>query len=424
MNASTEEHVTSLSDEQVEAFGREIDAIRKRVASEVGEPDARYIRGVIRLQRMAEVGGRAFMFAGVLPSAWGAGVALLSLAKILDAMAIGHNVLHGQYDWMHDPAVSSARYAWDIVCPENMWKHSHNYLHHTFTNVVGKDRDVGYGFLRVAEEQPWRPLYLAQPAYALGLMFVFEWGITLHNLELEKVLAGEKSLRAALAESKPIQRKAARQMLKDYVVFPVLAGPFAPWVLAGDVAANVVRNVWAFLIIFCGHFPDGVATYPPGELEGETRAHWYLRQIGGSANIDGSRWFHLLSGDLSHQIEHHLFPDLPANRYAEIAPEVRAVCSKYGVAYTTGSFARQVGSVARRLLRLALPTRGGAAASPAAAWSAWSDRRWTQGLRAHAAAASAVRLGYPLASATYLRVRRDVEDFTHRNRFGVAGRRP
>jgi NADPH-dependent stearoyl-CoA 9-desaturase len=362
MNASREEHVTSLPDEQVEAFGREIDEIRARVASKVGEPDARYIQGVVRLQRMAEIGGRALMFAGVLPPAWCAGVALLSLSKILDNMAIGHNVLHGQYDWMHDPALSSVQYDWDIVCPRDMWKHAHNYMHHTFTSVLGKDRDVGYGFLRVADEQPWRPLHLAQPAYALGLMFVFEWGITLHNLELEKVLAGEKSLRAALTESKPIQRKAARQMLKDYVLFPMLAGPFAPLVFAGDAAANVVRNVWAFLIIFCGHFPDGVATSLPEELDNETRARWYLRQIRGSANIEGSRWLHLLSGDLSHQIEHHLFPDLPANRYAEIAPDVRAVCSKYGVAYTTGSFARQVGSVARRLLRLALPTRLGAVA--------------------------------------------------------------
>jgi fatty acid desaturase len=344
-----------LTADHVEEFGRELDAIRARAAESVGEHDARYIRSIVRLQRWAELGGRTLLFAGMFPPAWGAGVALVSLSKILDNMELGHNVLHGQYDWMNEPRFNGSEYRWDIVCPEGMWKRTHNYMHHTFTNVVGKDRDVGYGFLRVTDAQPWRPLHLGQPLYAFGLMFTFEWGITLHNLELEKILAGEKRVRDVLPESKAIARKASRQMLKDYVLFPLLAGPFAPVVFAGNVAANGIRNIWAFLIIFCGHFPEGVATYQLTDLEGETRARWYLRQIGGSANIEGSRWLHILSGNLSHQIEHHLFPDLPSSRYAEIAPAVRAVCRKYGVAYTSGPLMRQVASVARQLVRLARP---------------------------------------------------------------------
>ena len=31
--------------------------------------------------------------------------------------------------------------------------------------------------------------------------------------------------------------------------------------------------------------------------------------------------------DLSHQIEHHMFPDLPAARYPEMAPRVREICA-------------------------------------------------------------------------------------------------
>jgi len=217
---------------------------------------------------------------------------------------------------------------------------------------------VGYGFLRVAEDQPWRPWHLAQPLYALGLMFGFEWGIALHNLELERVLAGEKPPRAMLRQSLPLARKATRQLLKDYVLFPLLGGPFAPFVFAGDAAANMVRNVWAFLIIFCGHFPSGVAYVPESSAvptQPETRGAWYLRQIRGSANIEGPDWFHVLSGNLSHQIEHHLFPDLPSYRYAQVAAMVEPTCRRYGIPYTSGSFVRQVGSVARRLVRLALP---------------------------------------------------------------------
>ena len=43
---------------------------------------------------------------------------------------------------------------------------------------------------------------------------------------------------------------------------------------------------------------------------------------------------HLMTGNLSHQIEHHLFPDLPSNRYAEIAPRVEALFDKYEPATT------------------------------------------------------------------------------------------
>ncbi len=346
-----------ISAKQVEAFGQEIDAIRERILSRLSDSDARYIRRVVSAQRFAELGGRALLFAGLFPPAWAAGVGLLALSKILENMEIGHNVMHGQYDWLNDPGLHGERYEWDIVCPGDQWRHSHNYMHHTFTNIVGKDRDAGYGFLRVAEEQPWNPGHLLQPLSALGLMLVFEWGVALHDLELEKVLSGDKSPRRALSDAKPIARKAARQMLKDYVLFPALAGPLAPFVFAGNASANVLRNVWAFLIIFCGHFPEGVHMYSVDEVGRETRAEWYLRQVRGSANIEGAGWLHILSGNLSHQIEHHLFPDLPACRYADVAPEVRAVCRKYGVEYTTGPFVQQLASVARRLVRLSLPTR-------------------------------------------------------------------
>jgi linoleoyl-CoA desaturase len=369
MKTPTECHSAPLSPEQLEAFGAELDAIRNRLLSRVDESDARYIHRVISVQRLAELGGRALLLAGLLPPAWAAGVGLLALSKVLENMEIGHNVMHGQYDWTNDPSLDGARYEWDIVCPGDQWRHSHNYMHHTFTNVVGKDRDVGYGFLRVADEQPWNPTHLFQPLSAVALMLLFQWGVALHDLELDRVASGEKPARQALSDAKPIAIKAARQLLKDYVLFPVLAGPMAPFVFAGNASANVLRNVWAFLIIFCGHFPEGVYAYSEAEVAGESRPGWYLRQIRGSANIEGGRWFHILSGNLSHQIEHHLFPDVPARRYAEAAPEVQAVCRKYGIHYTTGPFGRQVASVARRIARLALPprkVRSGVAAARAA----------------------------------------------------------
>jgi linoleoyl-CoA desaturase len=152
-----------------------------------------------------------------------------------------------------------------------------------------------------------------------------------------------------------VLRKARRQLLKDYVIFPALAGPGFPLVAAGNFGANVIRNVWAFAIIFCGHFTADVETFPESVLDGETRGGWYFRQLHGSSNLDGGPLFHLLSGNLSHQIEHHLFPAIPANRYAELAIEVRRVAQKYGQHYNTGSFWRQFSTVMKRLVRYSVP---------------------------------------------------------------------
>ena len=141
------------------------------------------------------------------------------------------------------------------------------------------------------------------------------------------------------------------------MIFPALSGPFFLFPLAGNVTANLVRNVWSFTIIFCGHFPEGTHEFTEEETENESRGQWYYRQLLGSANLSGSRPFHILAGNLSFQIEHHLFPDLPANRYAEISDEVREICERYGIPYNVGPLGKQFGSVVKKICRLALPDR-------------------------------------------------------------------
>lgn len=322
-----------LSEAEIEQFGRELDAIREEVIARRGAADARYIRRVIALQRGLEAGGRLVLFASALPPMWLAGTAMLATSKILDNMEIGHNVLHGQWDWMRDPKIHSTTWEWDSACPAEQWKHSHNFVHHTWTNVLGRDRDIGYATMRVNPQQPWHPVYLAQPLINAALAMFFEYGIAIYDIELERVWRGQKSWRTALAQLRDVLGKVRQQAAKDYLVYPLLAGPFFAPVLLANLAANVTRNVWAHTIIFCGHFPDEVDVFTEEQLEGETRGQWYLRQLLGSGNITGGPLLHLMSGNLSHQIEHHLFPDLPSNRYAEIAPKVRGLCQRFGLPY-------------------------------------------------------------------------------------------
>ena len=270
-------------------------------------------------------------------------------------MEIGHNVCHGQWDWMNDPEIHSSTWEWDMAGLSAQWRYSHNYRHHVFTNVVGMDDDLGFGVIRITRDQHWRPSHLLQPLRNMLLAATFEWGIALHGLYSERDRAASDAEKSA--HTRALIGKIARQTGKDYLIFPALTGRRWRRTLAANTAANLLRNLWAYVVIFCGHFPDGAEKFTPAALEHETRPEWYLRQILGTANFDAGPVLAFLSGNLCYQIEHHLFPDLPSNRYAEIAPRVRALCDTYDLPYTTGPLTRQYLSTLRTIHKLALPDR-------------------------------------------------------------------
>ncbi len=414
MATMIESPLSRLTAEQIDELGKQFDAIHDEVFDELGDRDRRYITSMIDMQRRLVVLSRVLLLGSRYKPAWIAGTSMLSLAKILENMEIGHNVMHGQWDWMNDPQINSSTWDWDSASTAEAWKHSHNYVHHTYTNIRGKDRDLGYEIMRIDPHQKWNPVYLAQPVYNLILAALFEWGVAAHDLDFEAIKTGEKSKQQLLRELKGMARKGREQITKDYVVFPVLSGLAAAaaklafnhrppalrlgsrksrpgrllqrartrtkigrrggsalvdqgreafvetfrTTLKADATANVVRNVWAYAIIFCGHFPDQTYTFSQEETAEETRGGYYVRQLLGAANIEGSPAFHVLSGNLGYQVEHHLYPDMPSTRYAEIAPRVKELCERYDLPYNTGPFLKQLGMVQRTILRLALP--GGA----------------------------------------------------------------
>ncbi|MDT4976554.1 MAG: NADPH-dependent stearoyl-CoA 9-desaturase [Pseudonocardiales bacterium] len=345
-----------LTEEQLEDIGKEFEDICQNVRLDLGESDARYIRSIIAFHRRLAALSRVVLVVGSrYKPAWVLGTAGLSLAKILENMEIGHNVMHGQWDWMNDPNIHSSTWDWDTASPAAAWKHSHNFVHHTYTNVIGKDKDVGYEIMRIDPRQPWHPVFLLQPIYNVLLMGLFEWGVAVHDLDFDKIRKGEKPKTQVRDELKAIGVKARRQILKDYVAYPALSGRHWRTTLWADITANIVRNLWSHAIIFCGHFPDQTYMFTEDEVADESRGAWYVRQLIGAANIDGSDFFHFMSGNLSFQVEHHLYPDLPSSRYKEIAPRVKKVCEKYGLPYNTGPFRKQWGTVQRTIIRLAFP---------------------------------------------------------------------
>jgi fatty acid desaturase len=356
MAATSTNPLHRLTPEQLEEIGEEFQKIHDDVYGDLGDRDATYIRSIIDFHRRLGALSRIFLMASRYPPALVLGTIGLSTAKIVENMEIGHNVLHGQWDWMNDPSIHSSTWDWDTASPAAAWKHSHNYVHHTYTNIVGKDKDVGYEIMRIDPKQKWHPVYLLQPLYNLLLMAFFEWGVASHDLDFEAIRKGTKSKQQLRDELKAMGLKARRQIVKDYIAFPLLSGRQGfKRTLKANFIANIVRNLWSHAIIFCGHFPDQAYTFTEEDAKDETRGGWYVRQLLGAANIDGGPAFHFMSGNLSYQVEHHLFPDMPSSRYSEIAPRVKAICEKYGLPYNTGPFLQQWLMVQRSIIRLAFP---------------------------------------------------------------------
>jgi fatty acid desaturase len=361
-----------LSAADVDALAVELDAIRLDIEESRGAKDRAYIRRTIAAQRCLDLAARIVIGGTRTRTGWVLGTLALAAAKSIENMELGHNIGHGQWDWMNDPEIHSTTWEWDMAGPSSHWRYSHNYRHHMNTNVVGVDDDLGYGVLRVTRDQQWKPSNLTQPLRHLLLAITFEWGIALHDLysEQDRVeTAAEKS-----AHTRDMRLKIARQVGKDYVLFPALGGRRWRRVLFGNALANLLRNLWAYAVICCGHFADGAEKFTPDALEDETKPQWYLRQMLGSANFNAGPMMAFMSGNLCYQIEHHLYPDLPSNRYAQIAQRVQAVCAKYDLPYTTGPLAYQYLQTLRTIVKLALPDRFLRATSDDAPETASEDR--------------------------------------------------
>ena len=350
-----------LTEAEFDEIGRALDALRQDVLASRGADDATYVRRLIAVQRCLEVGGRVALLGSRHRGAWWLGTTALALSKILDNMEIGHNVLHGQWDWMRDPRIHSSTWEWDHASAPEQWKRAHNDRHHVNTNVIGKDNDLGYGIMRVDEAQEWQPRHLVQPLLNLVNALIFEYGIAMYDLDLGDTLRSKRRFSPGQKrEMRTTARRIGRNALRDYGLHPLLSAVTgsARTTVTANVVANLTRNVWSHSVIMCGHFPEGVATFEVAEVDqAETRGRWYVRQMLGSADISGPGLMHLLCGNLSHQVEHHVFPDLPSNRYAQVAGPVRELFERHGLPYNSRPLLRQVASAWHRVLRLSLPPR-------------------------------------------------------------------
>lgn len=344
-----------LQADDVERLGAELDNLHRVLAHSLGTRDATYIRRAIAAQRALDVIARITIGMTRTRVGWLLGTAGLALAKIIENMEIGHNVMHGQWDWMNDPEIHSTTWEWDMVSVSQHWRHSHNYLHHVNTNIAGVDDDLGFGVMHVTTDRPWRPLDLAQPARAALLAVLFEWGIALQGYYAARDSAPTPELRAEA--KRKLLRKIRNQCTKDYLWYPLLSTTRWRRTLTANATANVLRNIWAYIVIMCGHIPSDAARFTASAARSETRGAWYARQMAGSSDFRAGPILGFLTGHLSHQIEHHLFPTLPSSRLDEAKKAIEQICNNHSVPLPTSSFLHQVVDSHRPVIALARPPR-------------------------------------------------------------------
>lgn len=339
--------VTSPTDALYDQIEQEFEAIKARHRQQLGEADIAYIRSIRRNSRIAEVAGRGLLWLGRGPLSFVAGTGLVWLHRNLEAIEIGHNVLHGQYDYFPEiPEFHAHNFKWKAPIDEEAWRREHNAMHHVHTNVYEKDPDLNHGILRTNDKTPWNPSHRFQvPMYLLAAYPTMLYRFNAQNLgfsqeyRAENFPLGNKGYAivdtggASLAErEKRHLRSIMRVMVKEYGVFPALAaltGRSPLRVLAGNAIADVVNNYWIGLTIQATHFTEPLQ--PEDAIDHKGR--WYLSQLESSVNFKGSRRMSILWGHLNYQIEHHLFPDIPSHRYPDMAKEVKAVCAKHGITY-------------------------------------------------------------------------------------------
>ena len=346
--------VPNTSDaERVAAFGRELELLRRELEIELGETDAQHIQRIGKLSDRLEVLGRSLIHFSFEPLGFSVGTAALWAHKTLELMEIGHMALHGAYDALPDcPRYQSETFHWKAPIDEASWKVGHNVRHHQFTNIAGKDPDLDFGAVRLSPRIEWKPAHALQPFTNFFTWLGFTTAINLHVTGVLELI-GQKTEKHPAQDERGMTRsflgKWLRYYGREYVFFPLLAGPFFPKVLIANALAELGRDVYAAAIIYCGHV--GADDFPT-DYSPATRAHWYEMQVQAARDVRVPGWVSILCGGLDYQIEHHLFPRLPPNRLREIAPRVRALCEKYGVEYRATSWPTALREVVGELTRL------------------------------------------------------------------------
>lgn len=348
----------TLSEQDVENFTQELMALRRAANERMNLDDFKHLKKIERWGKLCTAAG--YSTAWIMPNPVSA--FLMSQGNVTRWTTIAHHVVHKGYDKIEGvpERYTSTGFAkglrrfldWnDWILPQ-AWANEHNKLHHY---NLGEAADPD----QVELNLEWlRDSNLPMPVrYAIVGLFAMSWKPvyyapnTLKHLRSTKNnVLGEERQSAALSQLElwnPLNPFARDLWLKcllpyimvKFVLIPLLFIPLGPtavisvWI--NTLLAEIIANLHSFLVIVPNHVGDDILLF---EESANTKSEFFLRQITGSANFKtGGDINDFLHGWLNYQIEHHLWPDLPASQYQILQPQVKALCEKYGIPYVQES---------------------------------------------------------------------------------------
>jgi fatty acid desaturase len=348
----------TLSEQDVENFTQELMALRRAANERMNLDDFKHLKKIERWGKLCTAAG--YSTAWIMPNPVSA--FLMSQGNVTRWTTIAHHVVHKGYDKIEGvpERYTSTGFAkglrrfldWnDWILPQ-AWANEHNKLHHY---NLGEAADPD----QVELNLEWlRDSNLPMPVrYAIVGLFAMSWKPvyyapnTLKHLRSTKNnVLGEERQSAALSQLElwnPLNPFARDLWLKcllpyimvKFVLIPLLFIPLGPtavisvWI--NTLLAEIIANLHSFLVIVPNHVGDDILLF---EESANTKSEFFLRQITGSANFKtGGDINDFLHGWLNYQIEHHLWPDLPASQYQILQPQVKALCQKYGIPYVQES---------------------------------------------------------------------------------------
>lgn len=350
----------------------ELQALYDQTRAAMGDADLEHIRSVTAYGQAINARRLELLRTGGTGAAGRAAV-LEMLYRLLQFSELGHNVLHGSYDDLPgNGQYHSERYDWDFNVDTAQWKVMHHEGHHPYTNIVGKDHDLGYSVLRGQAAQDWFGHHAVQVAL-LGAVSPFLAQVAPFLVaNITREVDGSRfwsrdtlrsPLRIAIADTK-------RRLITE----PVASGRrFLPTLVANHIGGVAGYAAVLFLVAIEHHAGEMEVFADPGP--DESQDDYFRRQIRGTRNFlrspkldaalerilqeevpfDDRPDFRIFYGGLDTHVEHHLFPDLPPNRQREVAPRVREIVARHGLPYHETPLGETAALLLKTLTGLSIP---------------------------------------------------------------------
>lgn len=284
-------------------------------------------------------------------------------------MGIMHDAVHGSFshkEWINKIFGGTLYLLGSNVL---VWKIQHNVLHHTYTNIDGRDEDIASkGPIRLSEHAPLRKIHRYQYIHA----FLFYGLMTFSKLvkDFKQLAEYNKAgitrhlhINPTLEYIKMILMKIAYLFI--FIGLPILLTGFNWWqVLIGFFIMHWVAGCILSTVFQMAHVVEGTAQ-PLPNAQGIIENEWAVHELNTTSDFARNNLFlNWYVGGLNFQIEHHLFPNICHIHYRKIAPIVERTTKEFGYVYNLKpSFVAAISSHIKRLKELGRPIVNNSGAS-------------------------------------------------------------